>query len=75
MHVPARPHPDIAAPAPSADEAQRGAIAQAVRGEIHWRFPRHRRVTVTVDGDDIAVALGPRRTAVPHAAHRPEVSP
>jgi len=70
MHVHPEPRPDSgdAAP-PSADEARRRAIAEAVWTEIHWLFPRDRRVTVTVDGDDIAVALGPPRTAVPPAAH------
>ena len=69
MHVHPEPRPD------SGDAARRRAIAQAVRTEIHWLFPRDRRVTVAVDGDDIAVALGPLRTPVPPAAHRSEVSP
>ena len=75
MHVHPNPRPNTgdAAP-PSGDEAHRRAIAHAVRCEIHWLFPRDRRATVTVDGDDIAVALGPLHTAVPPAAHRPEVS-
>ena len=70
MHVHPDPRPDAgdAAPTPG-DEARRRAIAQAVWTEIHWLFPRDRRVTVTVDGDDIAVALGPPRTAVAPAAH------
>ena len=70
MHVHPDPRPDTeAAPPRSDDEAQERAIAQAVWTEIHWLFPRDRRVTVTVDGDDIAVALGPLRTTVPSAAH------
>ena len=60
--------PTAVAPDPG-DEACKRAIADAVRTEIHWLFPRDRRVTVTVDGDDIAVALGPRRTAARPAAH------
>ena len=68
MHIDANPRPDTGATAPpSGDEARRRAIAQAVWTEIHWLFPRDRRVTV--DGDDIAVALCPPRTAVPPAAH------
>ena len=70
MHIDAHPRPDAdAATAPSGDEARRRAIAEAVWTEIHWLFPRDRRVTVTVDGDDIKVALGPPRMAVPPAAH------
>ena len=63
MHVHPEPRPD------TGDEACKRAIAQAVWTEIHWLFPRDRRVTVTVDGDDIAVVLGPPRTTVPPAAH------
>ena len=69
MHVHPEPRPDTGAAAPSGDEAHRRAIAEAVRTEIHWLFPRDRRVTVTVDGDDIAVDFGPPRTPVPPAAH------
>ena len=70
MRVHPEPRPDSgdAAP-PSADEAHQRAIAQAVWTEIHWLFPRDRRITVTVNGDDIAVALGPPRTAIPPADH------
>ena len=72
-----KPHPTYSAepagpaavPPDPGDEACKRAIADALWTEIHWLFPRDRRVTVTVDGDDIAVALGPRRTAVPPAAH------
>ncbi|MCY4348819.1 MAG: hypothetical protein OXC25_03070 [Thiotrichales bacterium] len=52
------------------DAAQQRAIADAVRTEIHWRFPRDRRVTVTVDGDAIAVAFESPRPA----ARREEVT-
>ena len=70
MHAPARPRPDTGAPAPpTGDDACKRAIADALWTEIHWLFPSDRRVTVTVDGDDIAVALGPRRTAARPAAH------
>ena len=72
-----KPHPTSAAesagpaavPPDPGDEACKRAIADALWTEIHWLFPRDRRVTVTVDGDDIAVALGPRRTAARPAAH------
>ena len=57
------PAPMTAATQCPDDEAQRAAIARAVWAEIHWMMPRDRKVTVTVDGDDIAVALGPRREA------------
>ena len=66
VHPDSRPDTGDAAP-PSGDEAHRRAIAEAVWTEIHWLFPRDRRVTVTVDGDDIGVVLGPPRTAVPPA--------
>lgn len=49
---------DAPAPACSGDDAQRRAIANAVWAEIHWVMPRDRTVTITVDGDDIAVELG-----------------
>ena len=76
MHVHPEPRPDPGAAAPPVgDEPLTRAIAQAVRTEIHWLFPRDRRVTVTVDGEDVAVALGPLRTAVPPTAHRQEVAP
>ena len=70
MHVHPDPSPDTGDAAPqSGDEAHKRAIAEAVWTEIHWLFPRDRRVTVTVDGDDVAVDLGPPRTPVPPAAH------
>ena len=52
------------------DEAQKRAIARAVRTEIHWLMPKDRTVTVAVRGDDIAVELGP---ALDAAAIRGEV--
>ena len=73
MHIPAAHRPAAVAGSPAArcsgDEAQKRAIAHAVWTEIHWRMPRDRTVTITVEGDDIAVELGPpapstdRRTA------------
>ena len=39
------------------EEAQKAAIAHAVWTEIHWMLPLHRIVSITVDGDDIAVEL------------------
>lgn len=65
----AEPTGPAAVPPDPGDEACKRAIAEAVWTEIHWLFPRDRRVTVTVDGDDIAVALGSRRTADPSPAH------
>ena len=57
-HAPSTPAPATAPPPSPAEEAQKAAIAQAVWTEIHWLMPRDRTVTVTVDGDDIAVELG-----------------
>lgn len=75
MHIDAHPRPDTgAAEPPSGDEARTRAIAQAVRTEIHWIFPRDRRITVIVDGDDIAVELDPPRATVQPAARCSEVS-
>ena len=51
------------------DEAQKHAIADALWTEIHWLFPRDRAVTVTVDGDDIAVEFGPPCTDHQPTAH------
>ena len=51
------------------DEAQTRAIADALWTEIHWLFPRDRSVTVTVDGDDIAVKFGPPCTGGRPTAH------
>ena len=60
-HAPSPPPPALVTTTPpsSADEAQRAAIAHAVWTEIHWMMPPGRPVTITVDGDDIAVAFGP----------------
>ena len=58
-HARSAPAPAPAPPPSAAEEAQKAAIAQAVWTEIHWLMPRDRTVTVTVDGDDIAVELGP----------------
>ena len=70
MHVHPDPRPDTGDAAPqSGDESHKRAIARAVWTEIHWLFPRDRRVTVAVDGDDVAVEFGPPRKPVPPAAH------
>ena len=47
----------------------KAAIAHALWTEIHWLMPTDRSVSITVDGDAIAVALGPRRTGGRPAAH------
>ena len=53
----ARPlRPD--APPASDDEARKRTIACALRTEIHWLIPTDRTVTITVDGDGVAVAFG-----------------
>ena len=64
-HARSAPAPATAPPS-AAEEAQKAAIAQAVWTEIHWLMPRDRTVTVTVDGDDIAVALGPPARSTAH---------
>ena len=69
-----KPHPTIrrgarrpaAVPPDPGDEAQKRAIAHAVWSEIHWLMPRDRTVTVTVEGDDIAVELGPPARSTSH---------
>ena len=67
MKAHARSAPAPAPPPPSAaDEAQKAAIAQAVWTEIHWLMPGDRTVTVTVEGDDIAVELGPPARSTAH---------
>ena len=68
-HPPSAPEPAAAASPPSADEACRRAIARALWSEIHWLFPRDRIVTVTVRGDDIAVAFGPAAPTAPSTSH------
>ena len=65
-HAPSAPAPATVPPPSAAEEAQKTAIAHAVWTEIHWLMPRDRTVTVTVDGDDIAVELGPPAPSIPH---------
>ena len=68
VHAPSTPEsaPETtASPCPD-DDAQRAAIAHAVWTEIHWLMPRDRTVTITVDGDDIAVELGPPPRSTAH---------
>ena len=67
--TPAEPAAIAAAPPCSADEARKRAIAQALWTEIHWLMPADRAVTITVNGDDIAVAFGPPNPAGRPAAH------
>ena len=66
MKAHARSAPATAPPPSAAEEAQKAAIAHAVWTEIHWLMPRDRTVTVTVDGDDIAVELGPPPRSTAH---------
>ena len=70
MHTHALPTPppaveDDACPPPShrSELALRACIANAIWTEVHWLMPRDRRVTITVDRDDIAVTLHPRDRA------------
>ena len=60
-HTAIAPQPAVItnAPASLGDETQKCAIAQALWTEIHWLMPTDRTVTITVDGDDIAVEFGP----------------
>jgi len=51
------------------DDAQKAEIAHALWTEIHWLMPKDRTVSITVDGDDIAVELGPPRAGSRPAAH------
>ena len=67
--TPAEPAAIAAAPPCSADEARKRAIAQALWTEIHWLIPTDRAVTITVNGDDIAVAFGPPNPAGRPTAH------
>ena len=60
---------DAADPACPADEARKRDISRAVWTEIHWLMPRDRTVTITVDGDDVAVAFGPPGAAANPTAH------
>jgi len=48
------------------DEERKRAIARALWTEIHWLMPTDRAVTITVDGDDIAVAFGPPARSTAH---------
>ena len=78
MRLIASPRPDGNAgadPAPDSDDAARKrAIAHALRTEIHWLMPTDRTVSLTVDGDDIAVAFGPPRTGGRSACSAPSCS-
>ena len=55
-----------AAPPDRDVEARKRAIARALWTEIHWLMPTDRAVTITVDGDDIAVAFGPPAPSTAH---------
>ena len=61
MQTAAKPHRHTAGGSASpraSDEECKRAIARAVWSEIHWLMPRDRSVTITVQGDAIAVDLG-----------------
>ena len=70
-HTTTAPEPTVMANAPASpgDEAQKRAIAEALWTEIHWLMPTDRTVVITVDGDDIAVELGPTCTGGRPTAH------
>ena len=69
-HTASRAEPAVmAAAVPSSDETQKRAIAQALWTEIHWLMPTDRTVTITVNGDDIAVEFGPPNAAAEPTAH------
>ena len=47
------------APMQPCDETQKRAIADAVWTDLLWLLPPDRTVTITVDGGNVAVELGP----------------
>ena len=51
--------PVAATPARPTDEAHRRAIANAVWTDLLWLMPPDRTVTITVDGGNVAIDLGP----------------
>ena len=71
VHAPNAPDPaqEPAAPPCAGDDARKAEIAHALWTDIHWLMPKDRTVSITVDGDDIAVAFGPPRTGGRPAAH------
>lgn len=76
MNGNARVVPDEPADAPgtAGDEARKRAIARALWTEIHWLMPPGRTVSISIDGDDIAVEFGPpkpnRHPSSTHRRHR-----
>ena len=61
--------PVAATPAGPTDEAHKRAIADAVWTDLLWLMPPDRTVTITVDGGNVAVDLGPpepARCAISH---------
>ena len=70
-HTATAPEPAVMADAPASpgDEARKRAIAEALWTEIHWLMPTDRAVTITVDGDNIAVEFGPPCTGGRLTAH------
>ena len=57
------------APAGPTDEAQKRAIADAVWTDLLWLMPPDRAVTITVDGGNVAVELGPAGPAPCAVSH------
>ena len=64
VNAPTSPGPgqESSVPLCSGDETKKADIAHALWTEIHWLMPKDRTVSITVDGDHIAVAFGPPPT-------------
>ena len=71
VHAPTAPDParEPAAPPHAGYDAKKAGIVRALWTEIHWLMPKDRTVSITVDGDDIAVAFGPARASGRPTAH------
>ena len=61
--TPAAVTPVAVTPPGPTDEAHRRAIANAVWTDLLWLMPPDRTVTITVDGGNVAVELGPAAAA------------
>ena len=58
-----------ATPAGPTDETQKRAIADAVWTDLLWLMPPDRAVTITVDGGNVTVELGPAGPASCAVSH------